>query len=111
MRLLVLGGGGFLGHHVVAAARATGHAFTVFGRSGRSPFADVEVLTGDRHGDLAPVAGRSWDAALDTFTDTAPGAPAVRAAGALLSGSVGVDGYVSGMSVSAARCSSRASGS
>ena len=29
MRLLVLGGGGFLGHHVVVAAQATGHEVTV----------------------------------------------------------------------------------
>ncbi|HEX8519798.1 MAG TPA: NAD-dependent epimerase/dehydratase family protein [Pseudonocardia sp.] len=99
MRLLVLGGGGFLGHHVVAAARAAGHAVTVYSRSGDTPFRDVEALTGDRHGDLAPLAGRTWDAAVDTFTDTAPGAPAVRAAGRLLSGSVGVYAYVSGMSV------------
>lgn len=99
MRLLVLGGGGFLGHHVVAAARDAGHAVTVFGRSGSSPFPDVEVLTGDRHDDLAALEGRAWDAAVDTFTDTAPGAPAVRRAGELLSGNVGAYGYVSGMSV------------
>jgi 2'-hydroxyisoflavone reductase len=35
---------------------------------------------------------------LDTFTDTAPHAPAVRATADLLRGSVGVYGYVSGMS-------------
>ena len=29
VRLLVLGGGGFLGHHVVVAAQATGHEVTV----------------------------------------------------------------------------------
>ncbi len=38
-----------------------------------------------------------------TFTDHSPGAPAVRATAELLSGSVGVYGYVSGMSVYAPR--------
>jgi 2'-hydroxyisoflavone reductase len=56
-------------------------------------------LTGDRTGDLSALRGRSWDAVLDTFTDTAPGAPAVRAVAEILTGSVGVYGYVSGMSV------------
>ena len=99
MRLLVLGGGGFLGHHVVAAGVAAGHDVTVFGRSSSSPFDAVEVLTGDRNDDLAALRGRHWDAVLDTFTDTAPGAPAVRRSAELLSGAVGVYGYVSGMSV------------
>ena len=98
MRLLVLGGGGFLGHHVVAAARGAGHETTVFARSDRSPF-DVEVLTGDRGGDLSALRGRSWDAVLDTFTDPAPGAPAIRATAELLTGAAGIYGYVSGMSV------------
>lgn len=99
MRLLVLGGGGFLGHHVVAEALAAGHEVTVFARSGRSSFDGVEVLTGDREGDVDALRGASWDAVLDTYTDGEPGAPAVRATAALLSGSVGVYGYVSGMSV------------
>lgn len=99
MRLLVLGGGGFLGFHAVAAALAAGHEVTVFGRSRDSSFAAVEVLTGDRRGDLSALRGRSWDAVLDTFTDTGPGAPAVRATAELLTGAVGGYGYVSGMSV------------
>ena len=98
MRLLVLGGGGFLGHHAVAAALAAGHETTVFTRSGHSEL-DVEVLTGDRTGDLSALRGRSWDAVLDTYTDGEPGVPAVRATAELLSGSVGTYGYVSGMSV------------
>ena len=43
--------------------------------------------------------GQEWDAVFDTFTDTEPGAPAVRATAELLSGAVGAYGYVSGMSV------------
>ncbi|SNR98865.1 2'-hydroxyisoflavone reductase [Geodermatophilus pulveris] len=99
MRLLVLGGGGFLGFHAVAAALAAGAEVSVLSRSGRTPHDGVEVLRGDRTGDLGVLRGREWDAVLDTFTDTGPGAPAVRATAELLSGSVGVYGYVSGMSV------------
>ena len=103
MRLLVLGGGGFLGFHAVTAALATGAQVSVLSRSGSSPHEDVEVLHGDRTGDLGVLRGREWDAVLDTFTDPSPGAPAVRATAELLSGSVGVYGYVSGMSVYAPR--------
>lgn len=99
MDLLVLGGGGFLGHHVVAAAVAAGHRVTVFSRSGASEFDAVEVLRGDRTGDLSPLRGRRWDGVVDTFTDAAPGAPAIRASASQLSGAVGAYAYTSGMSV------------
>ncbi len=99
MRLLVLGGGGFLGYHVVSEGLAAGHEVTVFNRSERAPMDGVEVITGDRQGDLSALRGREWDAVLDTFTDHADGAPAVRATAELLSGSVGAYGYISGMSV------------
>ena len=46
MDLLVLGGGGFLGYHVVAEAQAAGHAVTVLSRSGTAPRGGVEVLEG-----------------------------------------------------------------
>jgi len=67
MKLLVLGGTVFLGRHIVAAAQAAGHRVTLFNR-GRHPdvFPAVEQLTGDRDGDLAPLAGRTWDAVIDT---------------------------------------------
>lgn len=99
MDLLVLGGGGFLGHHVVAEALAAGHRVSVFSRSGRTPFDGVEVLTGDRQDDLSALEDRAWDGVVDTFTDLADGAPAVCASATLLSGSVGAYAYVSGMSV------------
>jgi 2'-hydroxyisoflavone reductase len=99
VRLLVLGGGGFLGYHAVTEALAAGHDVTVFSRSGKAPVPGVEVLTGDRRDDLGALRGREWDAVFDTFTDTEPGAPAVRATAGLLSGAVGAYGYVSGMSV------------
>lgn len=100
--MLVLGGGGFLGYHAVVHALGRGDEVTVFSRSGAAPVDGVEVVTGDRLADrdgLTGLGGREWDVAFDTFTDTRPGAPAIRAAAELLSGSVGAYGYVSGMSV------------
>ncbi len=103
MRLLVLGGGGFLGYHVVTEALAAGHDVTVFSRSGRAPVDGVDVVTGDRQGDLSNLRGREWEAVFDTFNDTDDGAPAIAATAALLAGSVRTYGYVSGMSVYAPR--------
>ncbi|KQU67735.1 MULTISPECIES: NAD-dependent epimerase/dehydratase family protein [unclassified Rhizobacter] len=68
MRLLVLGGGVFLGAAVVDAAHAAGHAVTVFNR-GRSRSrwpAEVEHLAGDRQHDLGRLQGRRFDAVVDT---------------------------------------------
>jgi 2'-hydroxyisoflavone reductase len=70
-RLLVLGGSGFLGRHVVGEALARGHRVTVLDRGLRAPglFAaedGVEVLRGDRDGDLSALAGRPFDAVVDT---------------------------------------------
>ena len=82
MRLLVLGGGGFLGYHAVVEALAAGHDVTVLSRSGQAPVDGVDVLTGNRMGDLAELrdavrSGREWDGGFDTFNATRPGAPAV----------------------------------
>lgn len=99
MRLLVLGGGGFLGYHAVVEALAAGHDVTVLSRSGTAPVEGVETLVGDRTGDLSALRGREWDAVFDTFSDTRPGAPAIEATARLLSGAAGCYGYVSGMSV------------
>lgn len=93
MRLLVLGGTGFLGYHAVEAALARGHAVSIFTRGGQAPAADVEMIRGDRYGDLSALEGRSWDAALDTFSDP----EAVARTARMLSGSVGVYGFVSGI--------------
>ena len=96
MDLLVLGGGGFLGYHVVAEALAAGHAVTVLSRSGDAPLGGAEALAGDRQGDLSALAGsRRWDAVLDTFSDPAAIARTAR----LLDGRAGAYGFVPGMSV------------
>ncbi|MEV4169602.1 NAD-dependent epimerase/dehydratase family protein [Nonomuraea sp. NPDC049709] len=70
MRVLVMGGSGFLGRAVVSAALARGHEVTTFnrGRSG-ADVAGVEAVRGDREvaADLERLAeGRSWDFVVDT---------------------------------------------
>ena len=68
MQILVLGGTQFLGRHVVDAALEQGHAVTLFNRGQTRPelFPDVERLRGDRDGDVSALAGRSFDAVVDT---------------------------------------------
>jgi 2'-hydroxyisoflavone reductase len=66
--ILILGGTGFLGPHIVEAAQARGHTLTLFNRGKTHPhyFPDVEKLRGDRDGDLEALEGRRWDAVVDT---------------------------------------------
>jgi 2'-hydroxyisoflavone reductase len=68
MRLLVIGGTVFVGRAVVEAALARGDEVTVFhrGRHGRGLFEGVEEIFGDRETDLDRLAGRAWDAVVDT---------------------------------------------
>jgi 2'-hydroxyisoflavone reductase len=72
LRLLMLGGTGFLGPHTVEAALARGHTVTLFnrGKSNTHLFPDLEKLEGDRDPDkgegLSALAGREWDAVIDT---------------------------------------------
>lgn len=66
--ILVLGGTGFLGPHVVEYAKSRGHTITLFNRGKTRPnlFPDVEKLQGDRDGKLDALKGRTWDAVVDT---------------------------------------------
>ncbi len=64
MDLLILGGTGFAGRHVVETALRRGHRVTIFTRGSRLD-RDVEHLTGDRHRDVSALEGRTWDAAID----------------------------------------------
>lgn len=68
MDLLILGGTGFLGRHLVGSALGRGHRVTLFNRgvSGPGLFPEVEELRGERGGDLRALRGRRWDAAIDT---------------------------------------------
>ncbi|GAA2203924.1 NAD-dependent epimerase/dehydratase family protein [Nonomuraea monospora] len=70
MKVLVMGGSGFLGRAVVEAALARGHEVTTFnrGRSG-ADVPGVEAVRGDREvrADLERLAeGRQWDVVVDT---------------------------------------------
>lgn len=68
MRLLLLGGPRFLGRAVVDAALESGHELTLFNRGTTNPdlYPDVERIVGDRKESLEPLAGREWDAVVDT---------------------------------------------
>jgi 2'-hydroxyisoflavone reductase len=68
MKLLILGGTIFVGRHLVESALARGHEVTLFNRGRHNPglYPEVEKLRGDRAGDLSALAGRRWDAVIDT---------------------------------------------
>ncbi len=68
LRILFIGGTGFIGPHMVEAAIAAGHTPTLFNRGRTNPhlFPDVEKLKGDRDGGLGVLEGRTWDAVIDT---------------------------------------------
>ena len=65
--LLVLGGTGFLGPHLTAAALAGGWKVTHFNRGKRDAdgVPGVETLHGDRKGQIDALRGRQWDAVVD----------------------------------------------
>ncbi|MGH7731973.1 MAG: epimerase, partial [Candidatus Eiseniibacteriota bacterium] len=102
MRLLILGGTLYLGRHAVEAARARGHVVTLFNRGRTNPelFPDLERLLGDRDGDLSALAGRTWDAVIDT-SGYLP--RCVRASCALLDQAAGHYTFISSISVYADR--------
>ena len=68
MNILLLGGGLFLGAAIADHAAARGHHLTVFnrGRSRSDWPAGVEAVVGDRTSDLDRLAGRRFDAVVDT---------------------------------------------
>jgi 2'-hydroxyisoflavone reductase len=99
LRILILGGTGFIGPHQVDYALTRGHQVTVFnrGRQGNPWAGKVEELLGDRNtGDLSALAGRTWDVCIDNPT-TLPFW--VRDAGKALAGKVGQYVFISTISV------------
>src|SRR5436189_2700989 len=68
MKILILGGTIFLGRQIVEVALARGHEMTLFNRGQHNTalFPQVEKLHGDRAKDLSALAGRRWDAVIDT---------------------------------------------
>ena len=71
LRILILGGTGLTGPHLVAHALERGHSVTTFTRGRTTPrthrdvFDRVEQLIGDRGGDLSALEGRKWDVVID----------------------------------------------
>jgi 2'-hydroxyisoflavone reductase len=98
MKILILGGTGFIGPHQVRYALSRGHTVTVFNRGRRTQdFPDaVEELVGDRNAsDLKSLEGRSWDVCIDNPT-TLPFW--VRDAARMLKGKVGHYLFISTLS-------------
>ncbi|MDX2057081.1 MAG: SDR family oxidoreductase [Gemmatimonadales bacterium] len=67
LRVLFLGGTGFIGPHMVRHAMYRGHQITLFNRGKTAPgmFPGVETLVGDRDGKLDALKGREWDVVVD----------------------------------------------
>ena len=68
LRILILGGTGFIGPHQVRYALDRGHEITLFNRGRSNPglFPQVTTLIGDRAvGDYESLRGKTWDAVID----------------------------------------------
>ncbi len=67
LKILILGGTGFIGPHQVETALGRGHEVTIFNRGKTAPnmFPQIEHLLGDRDDDLKALEGRTWDAVID----------------------------------------------
>jgi 2'-hydroxyisoflavone reductase len=101
LRILILGGTGFIGPYQVRYAVERGHHVTVFNRGRRQADlpASVEHLQGDRNDDLEALKGRYWDVVIDNPT-TLP--VWVRDAASLLQGHADQYIFISTLSVYAA---------
>jgi 2'-hydroxyisoflavone reductase len=92
LRILILGGTGFIGPHLVRTVLARGHTPVLFNRGRTQPqmFAEqyegIEVLVGDRDGEIGALAGGRWDAVID---DSGYTPQQVRATARLLRDAVG----------------------
>ena len=67
LRILILGGTGFIGPHMVSYAVERGHSVSIFTRGQREIDLpeSVERLQGDRNDDHDALEGRVWDVVLD----------------------------------------------
>jgi 2'-hydroxyisoflavone reductase len=65
--ILILGGTGFIGPHMVREALRRGHSVALFnrGRTNNELFPDIETIKGDRDNGLDGLKGRKWDAVID----------------------------------------------
>src|SRR3954465_11301849 len=67
LNILILGGTGFIGPHIVREAVARGHKVTTFTRGQRDADLPDSVvrLQGDRDGHLEALEGKKWDTVID----------------------------------------------
>ncbi|MCZ6499554.1 MAG: NAD-dependent epimerase/dehydratase family protein, partial [Gammaproteobacteria bacterium] len=67
LKILILGGTGYIGPHMVREALRRRHDVTLFnrGKTARTLFRDLELLIGDRDNGLDALKDRSWDAVID----------------------------------------------
>ncbi len=67
LKVLILGGTGFIGPHMVRHAVSRGHQVSMFNRGKTNPslFPGVEHLTGDRDRGLDSLRNRTWDVVID----------------------------------------------
>jgi len=67
MKLLILGGTGFIGPHMVREALRRGHDVSLFnrGRTDDELFPDLELFVGDRDRQLDALKGHEWNAVID----------------------------------------------
>jgi 2'-hydroxyisoflavone reductase len=76
LKILFLGGTGFLGPHTIDILTEHGHEVTLFNRGNRKEmFPELELIVGNRIADIEPgltpleeavASGRRWDAVVDT---------------------------------------------
>jgi 2'-hydroxyisoflavone reductase len=98
LEMLVLGGTGFIGPHLVRYAVARGHRVTIFtrGRHQAELPNGVTRLIGDRNGQLGALEGRRWDVVVD---DSATNPDWVRQSAQLLKNAAGRYLYTSSTGV------------
>lgn len=103
LRVLMLGGTGFLGPTIVETLLDRGHDVTLFNRGITNPylFTYLEKLRGDREEengrpDLGALRGRDWDVVIDTWQK---GPKCVEDTARLLSGHAGAYFYISSLAV------------
>ena len=98
LKVLMLGGTGFIGPHFVQALTEGGHTLTLFNRGKRDPEAKpgIEQLLGDRNGQIDALKGRDWDVVVDNSGYTPK---QVRATAELLKGHVSRYLFISSVAV------------
>ncbi len=98
LKVLILGGTGFIGPHFVRVLGEGGHTVTLFNRGKRDPEArpGAEQLLGDRNGDLESLKNRAWDVVIDNSGYTPK---QVRATADLLKGHVKQYIFISSVAV------------